>query len=149
MKPKRVILITFFLLLISLVIFCWKTYIEFSLVCQIPSIKEFRPDGYVFIHSEDDLTNYSFINKQTNFIKKHCENVFDFSQYSYVIIYGRKPQVMYYSYKNSFFEDTSEPYAKYNDKTVVFIHYEDKPKETGTFIYKIKKNSKLRGFYGN
>lgn len=148
MKKIYLIVITFFLLFLVLFIFFHKTQLEFELVCTSNNETEFYPNAYEFIHSEKAFKSYIATNSNTRQFGKQCNQELNFSKYSYVIVYGRKPKLMYYSYKSTWFDDISPSYAPHWGRKVVFIEYEDESKGIGTFLYRVKKQEELRGFFG-
>lgn len=148
MKKIYLITIAFCLLLLGIYIFFHKTQLEFELVCTSNNETEFYPDAHRFIHSEKAFKRYINININTHEFGKQCYQPLDFKKYSYVIVYGRKPKSMYYSYKSTWFDDISPSYARPWGSKVVFIEYEDKSKGIGTFIYRVKRQEELRGFFG-
>ena len=124
-----------------------RTYLNDSILHGYA--KDFYPNGYEFFHSKKELDNYVNRNKRTKTLGQKLLTLnFDFDKYSYCVFYGRKVKKLYHSYKSTLLDDLSASYIKYNKKTLVFVEYEKDDNEKGIFIYKIKKNTKLRGFYG-
>lgn len=148
MKKIYLIAIAFSLLLLGLFIFFHKTQLEFELVCTSNRETKFYPDAYTFIHSEEAFENYTGLNVDTHEFGKQCNQPLDFTKYSYLIVYGQKPKLMYYSYKSTWFDDKSPSYSPHWGSKVVFIEYEEKSKGVGTFLYKVNKQKELRGFFG-
>lgn len=150
MKKSVILLGVIGVLILVTYVFFHKNYLQFDLVYKIPnSDKDFYPNGYEFFHSKKELDNYINRNERTKSLGKRMKGLdFDFNNYSYSVFYGRKIKLIYHSYKSTFLDDLSPSYAKPKGKIVVFVEYESDNKEKGVFIYKTKKNSKLRGFYG-
>lgn len=150
MRKSVILLIVVGVLILVTYVFFHKNYLQFDLVYKIPnSDKNFYPNGYEFFHSKKEIENYLGRNKRTKDLREKFQTLdFDFNNYSYGIFYGRKVKSIYYSYKSTFLNDLSPSYAKPKGKVIVFIEYESSNKEKGVFIYKTKRNDKLRGFYG-
>lgn len=150
MKRKLLLLgLVVIILTVAVSVFFHKKNLDFELVCKVPSKDGIYPDAYVFLHSEQALKEYGFLNERTQKIINKCGSDFNFSKYSYVICYGRPVAQMYHSYKTTCFDDKSAGYAKMNGKNVVFMDYGDSIKNsTPVYIYRLKNDSSLRGFYG-
>lgn len=148
MKKIYLIAITISLLLLCIYSFFKKTQLEFELVCTSNNETEFYPDAYEFLHSEKEFKSYIATNNNTCEFGKQCNQELNFAKYCYVIVYGRKPKLMYYSYKSTWFDDKSDFYAPHWGSKVVFIEYQDESKGVGTFLYKVNKQKELRGFFG-
>lgn len=146
---KMYILFCFVLLGCFMFVFFHKTFLNQEMVFNGVMLNEkFRPNAYEFLHSEKDLSNFINRNDNTKLIGSNLKTVnFDFNNCSYCIVYGCKVKGMYYSYKTTFFDDTSPSYARPKDKKFIAIEYE-KNKTNGVFIYSLKKDKALRGFYG-
>jgi len=131
-------------------IFYRKHYLYFELVCEIPVVTSFRPDAYVFFHSKNDLDRYFNLNENTKEYKRLLPNVdFNFKEYSYCIVYGRKIEQIWYSNKSTYFDDKSASYAKPKGRIPVFITYEVENKDmSNVYLYKMEKDKRLRGFLG-
>ena len=142
MKKVYLIALLIALILTGIIIFFHKTELKFELVCKTENTTDFYPDAYTFLHSEKAVKSFIF----KKFPNK-CEN-FDFKKYSYVIVYGRKPKSMYYSYKTTWFDDKSDYYAPHWGSNVVFIDYKKESQGAGTFLYKVNRQENLRGFFG-
>lgn len=150
MKKSFILLVVIGIFVLLTYLFFHKNYLQFDLFYKIPnSAKDFYPNGYEFFHSKKELDNYVNRNKRTKTLGQKLLTLnFDFDKYSYCVFYGRKVKKLYHSYKSTLLDDLSASYIKYNKKTLVFVEYEKDDNEKGIFIYKIKKNTKLRGFYG-
>lgn len=144
------ILIMITLAIIGIVIFNYKTYLDFELACEVKNGTEFYPDAYTFIHSEKDLKRYNFTGNEAKLVTSTCNKMFDFRNFSYLIIYGRKPKAMYYSLKSKYMDDKSASYVELPDSKVVFIEYvnEQASSDGKTYVYKLQKQVELRGFFG-
>lgn len=127
-----------------------RNSINYELLAKISkSDKEFYPNAYEFFHSKESIERYFNRNDNTRKYLKEIQNIdFDFKKYSYLIIYGRKIKKLYHSYKTSYFNDLSPSYSRPMNKKLIFIEYEDNNLDNGVFIYRVDKNSSLRGFYG-
>ncbi len=149
MKRTMIYSIIIILFTVFIYIFFHKKYVKCELLLNIPhSDEEFYPNAYEFFHSKEDMERYFHRNDRTRKYEKECEKIeFDFDKNTYVFVYGKKIKNMFYSYKTSFFNDTSPSYSKPKNKTLIFIDYEDN-NDKGVFIYKLDKNPNLRGFYG-
>lgn len=132
------------LIIIGLILFFHKTYLDKNLICKIDDATEFRPDAYVVINSSEKFNDVVFLVKGLG----RCGDNFDFSKSTYVIVFGRKASTMYYSYKTTFFDDISDHYAPKLGSDVLFIDYEAAPGEKGIFVYEVPKNENLREFFG-
>ncbi len=150
MKKSVILLVIIGMLILLTYVFFRKNYLQCDLFYEIPnSDKDFYPNGYEFFHSKKEIDNYINRNKRTKDLREKLQMLdFDFKNYSYCVFYGRKAKKIYHSYKTTLLDDLSPSYAKPNGKTLVFVEYEDDDKGKGVFIYKTKKNIKLRGFYG-
>ena len=149
---QRILLLLIGLFAISFLVyrFFHKTYISFELVYKVPdSSKEFRPLGYEFFHTKQELESYFRRNDRTKELKEKLSDIaFDFDQYSYCIFYGREVTSMSYSYKTTYVDDITPTYARPKGKVPVFVTYnEDSNSRKGVFLYKVNKDNKLRGFY--
>jgi len=151
-----IILTTLLISCFGIYFFYKKVYLDFEIVCEFPNIRngEFYPDAYVFFHSQQSIDNFFELISETRKIKSFIpkEIVFDFTNYSYCIFYGRKVENMYYSYKTTYFDDPSPSYAscrKYGKKCV-FVKYFDQRLDSanGIFLYRVNKDEKLSGFNG-
>ncbi|TPD73741.1 hypothetical protein [Flavobacterium microcysteis] len=131
--------------------FFYKNYLQPELICEIPDPDNtFRPDGYEFFHSKNEIDRYLELNQTTKSYKNYINKTdFNFNNFSYFIVYGREVKNIYYSYKSTFFDDKSESYARPNGKIPVFINYKNEGSRNGVFIYRIERDDRLRGFYGN
>ena len=130
--------------------FFHKSYISFELVGELPNGSEdFRPLGYEFFHSTQELESYFRRNKRTKQLEKNLSDItFDFTNYSYCIFYGRQVASMSYSYKTTYFDDPTPTYTRPKRKIPVFVTYGEGPgSEKGTFLYRVSKDDRLRGFY--
>ena len=129
--------------------FFHKNSISFETVYRVPNDEKFRPLGYEFFHSRQELESYFKRNNRTKDLRgKLSEVEFDFVNYSYCIFYGRKITSMSYSYKATYFDDITPTYARPKGKIPVFVTYDAAPSsERGTFIYRVSKDDRLRGFY--
>lgn len=146
------------ILLLSLIIagisvsyfFLHKNYIKSELICEIPNTSNvFHPDAYEFFHSKNEIDRFLELNQTTKSYKNYINKTeFDFNDFSYFIVYGREVKEIYYSYKSTFFDDQSPTYARPGGKIPVFINYKNKGSRNGVFIYRIKRDKRLRGFYG-
>jgi len=153
---KKMILIALVVLICIITlsfIFFKKSFVDFELVCSLNESKtEYRPDAYRFFHSQQELTDFFEMNNNTKQIQEQLPDdiVFDFDKYSYCIVYGNKINVMYHSFKTTFFDDLSPSYAscRKDGKKCVFIKYEDNMKIGNTYIYRINHDRDLRGFDG-
>lgn len=150
MRKIILVLCSATILMLLVYTFYHKTYINNDLVFQSLNKNEKNyPDAYEFFHSKEEIEHYFYRNKHTKDIKIKCRDiVFDFKNYSYVIFDGHRVKKIFYSYKTTFFDDISPSYAKPKGKKPVFVEYEDDKSEKGIFIYKVKKDISLRGFYG-
>jgi hypothetical protein len=152
---KNLIVILVVLLLAAIVVhrFYNKTQLSFKLICKVKdSTGEFRPLGYEFFHTRQELDSYFDRNKETKELKIKLDGViFDFNKYSYSIFYGREVESMFYSYKSTYFDDITPSYARPNGKVPVFVTYENVlPNTTDSncvYIYGLDKDARLRGFY--
>ena len=142
--------------LVSLVIagvsytFFHKTYVSFELVGKVPEgNKDFRPHGYEFFHSRQEIESYFRRNERTKELHKNLSNVpLDFTNYSYCLFYGRKVVTMSHSGKTTYFDDPTPSYARPSGKIPVFVTYDQTLSgERGTFLYRVSKDDRLRGFY--
>ncbi|KGO93340.1 hypothetical protein [Flavobacterium subsaxonicum] len=147
MKKLYYILLTSLLFACFTIVFFHKTNLDFNLTCSYVGDKEFRPDAYVVLHLDKDFEQYSKINSRTAKIGSACKSSLNFAKHDYVIVYGRKVKTMYYSLKSTLFDDRSDHYIKRIGRRVLFIEYENGD-STGTFMYQINKDKKLRGFIG-
>lgn len=141
---NKYIIMILLILISGLVILFHKTYLSFDLVCKVDSEIEFRPDAYVVINSEEKLKDFLFLRKEV----KLCSDSFDLSRFTYIVVYGKQVNIMYHSYKSTYFDDKSASYAPHWNSKVLFIEYDNKPSEKKMFVYKISKEDKLRGFFG-
>lgn len=150
MKKIIIFLVSATILMLLVYTFYHKNYIQYDLVFKsLNKNEKFYPGAYEFFHSKEDI--HSYFNRTTEtkgYGIKSRNIVFDFENYSYVIFYGRRVKNMYYSYKTTFFDDISPSYARPKNKIIVFVEYENDKSEKGIFIYKVKKDIRLRGFYG-
>lgn len=146
---KRFALIGFVLFSCLVFVFYHKNYLDYKLVYEGFNLKEnFEPNAYEFFHSKEEIISFFKRNKETRKIENNCGNIkFDFENYSYCIFFGGRVKQMYYSYKTTLCNDISPSYARPSGKKVVFVEYEGNKKNT-VFIYRIKKDNSLRGFYG-
>jgi hypothetical protein len=155
MKNKLIGLITVAVIIMSVSTFMFlnKTYLDFELICSLNEKRtEFNPNAYVVFHTQKQLDSFFEMNSNTTYLKTQLpsELIFDFKNYSYCIVYGKQVKNMCYSYKTTLFDDISPSYAscwKYRKKCV-FIEYDTNKTGKGTYLYKLKHDSKLRGFDG-
>lgn len=151
MKLLSIISIVLIFLMFGLYFFYKKNYITFELVCSIPDQTTFRPDAYVFFHSEKELNSFFDYNENTKKYKEYLlktqKDKFNFSKYSYCIFYGKKIASMYYSFKTTLFNDKTPPYQRDN-KIPVFVCYKLSENNSYAYIYRIERNINFRGFLG-
>ena len=145
---KKYLIAAIIICVIGLVAFFHKTELQFELICSGKGRDAFYPDAYVVIKSEAIKKDFFSTNQETKRLASLCIDKIDVRKYGYVVVYGKKVKRMYYSYKTTFCDDKSASYIKRWGADVIFIEYEDAPAEGSTFIYRIDKNEKLRGFYG-
>lgn len=145
MRRTYIILASTILFLIGLLLFFKKTYLDFEKVCMAKSHTEFLPDAYVVINSQEKLKDFLFLRKEF----KSCSKSFDFTKYTYIVVYGGAVKSMYYSFKTTYFNDKSASYAPHWNSNVLFINYTNEFSDKSITIYKVNKQEKLRGFYGN
>jgi hypothetical protein len=150
---KRIVVVVVSVLIAVLIgayFFYKRNIIKYEMVYEIPNSKEeFRPQAYVFFHSDKDLERYFRRNSTTKQIGIKTSSVkFDFNKYSYCIVFGKKITNMEYSQKQIYFDDPTPTYARTKGKIPVFVKYENGESATnGIFIYRIAKDERLRGFY--
>ena len=111
----------------------------------IPETSEFYPFAHVIFHNKKKLESFFKMTEETRVYKsKIQDNIkFDFENYSYIIVYGRTVKKMWYSYKETLFDDPSPSYNRSWKKQVVFVEYNDK-NSGQVYIYQIPKDDKLR-----
>jgi len=144
-----------------------KTYLDVELVYELPYMSNGEME-YLFFHSKQSMddsytpniltipvpagssASYIFLNEMQDKYLLSNNYTFDFGQYSYCIVYGKKVSSMYYSYKTTYFDDRSSPIfsCRKRGKKCVFVTY-DPNSVHGTYIYRVKKDVLLRGFYFN
>lgn len=148
---KSIFILGLLFVVIVIHLFYQKHYIAYGACYKIPNIHcEFYRDAYVFFHSDDQLRRFFKINSNTQEYGRNLKHIeFDFTKYSYLIVYGAKVDKMYYSYKTTMFNDPSPSYAKARryGKKCVFIDYSKKV-DKGVYIYRMEKDTLLRGFAG-
>ena len=150
---KKIVLLSSVVLLsiiIALFLFFKKTHVEFELVCKIPNVKtDFYPLAYVVFHTEKDLKYFFDIGNETNTYFENTRNInFDFKKYSYIIVYGNKIKGIYYSYKSTFWDDTTPSYSRTKGKIPIFIDYDQSSRQdSGVYFYRINHDERLRELY--
>ena len=153
---KKIIII--FVILFSSIgfyIFFQKNYLDFKIVSNTTNSNEpFSPMAYEFFHSEKSYDSFFERTVWTKNIKSNFPNVgkLDFENYSYCIFFGKSVKSLYYSYKTTYFDDPSPSYASARryGKKCVFVVYEDEASDDkkGVYLYRVKRDNKLRGFEG-
>ncbi|VBB45382.1 hypothetical protein TRIP_D300212 [uncultured Paludibacter sp.] len=147
------IIISLILLSFTIVVICLffkKHYVSYNSYYKIPNVeRDFYSGAYVFFHSKNELKSFFDLNDETHKFMENSKYInFNFSKYSYLIVYGAKIDKMYYSYKTTWFDDPSPSYAKARrfGKKCVFIKYRKVDK--AVYFYQIKKDTLLTGFNG-
>ncbi len=135
---------------IFIFVFFKKTYLNYEWVYRIPHCDEtFYPLGFTFFHSEMDFKNYC---KNAKDIKFQLPDTipFDFKNYSYLIVYGRKVTKMYHSMKSNYWDEPLPGYVCRKSASIrhVFISYEEDSiaHSKGVFLYKVEKDERLSNF---
>lgn len=132
--------------IIAIYAFFARHEINSELYFKIPNAKNFYPDAYRFINDD----SYLELLKRDPKVRDYFKNKeFNFSKYTYLVTCGAPIHSMYYSYKTTLFDDKSEEWclAWKSMQHCIMIEYENA--DSSLYIYRLPKNEKLRGFYGN
>lgn len=154
-KLLYILIIVVSILSFTIYIFFKKDHLNFELISKVSKTnEEFRPFAYRFFHSQNDYDNFLNINSNTIKLKSDLPKAkdLDFENYSYCIFFGKGLSDLYYSYKTTYYDDPSPSYAscaRYGKKYVVVIYKNlTSNKDNGIFLYKVKRDVKLRGVDG-
>ena len=137
-----------------------KNYVEYDKYYKVNSGKtDFRPGAYCFYHVESyDSTKphqpaisylYSYNQRYHRYDTSALDSIdFDFTRYSYLVVYGAKVKNMYWNFITTTFEDDSPSYccARRYGQQFVKIEYEEP--DGNIYIYRIKHNEALTGYCG-
>lgn len=101
----------------------------------------FYPDAFEIINEQKEMDSYTRLLGLQE-INLNSVNL-DFSKYTYIIVHGAKVKRMYWSFKQTLFNDSSPSYAKAyrKGKKCLFIQYLEP--DGGIYLYKINKDLSL------
>jgi hypothetical protein len=143
---KKLILI---LMILSLGVYNFfkEKVLPIELATVLPnSDTTFRPLAYDFVHDQKYWNNYFEMNLQPRGEQIPSNMLFDFSKFSYIIVYGRQLSQMTHSIKSTYFDDPSPSYgsARRRGLICVFAEYNtDMNAPKGVFIYRTPQNPLL------
>jgi hypothetical protein len=114
----------------------------FTAIQDDHSTCDFYPLSYKFLHSRHDIDAYFYYGNMNGKLKAIC---FDFSNYTYIVSFGRRISKAYY---DPLAVDPTPKYARKWNTRFITVFYENMPANDYIYLYKTRKNPKLRGYEG-